>query len=306
LRTVSWIAREHATTTLPAPSSLKALRRIARPSSAPLPMIGFGNPLLDGPDSRYAELAKRARDTQRCPDRRLLRRSGEVAALQRGVETVATRDGFADLERLKHQTPLPETADELCAVARDVKADTRDLRLGARATEHEVKTLSTRGDLMRYRIVHFATHGTLANQLMGASEPGLILTPPGQATDNDDGYLSASEIAGLRLDADWVILSACNTAAGSGGRSEALSGLAQAFIYAGARALLVSHWAVDSDAAVKLVTAAVREMARNPRVGRGEALRRAALALIDTGAGHEAHPAFWAPFVVVGEGAAQQ
>jgi CHAT domain-containing protein/tetratricopeptide (TPR) repeat protein len=306
LRTVAWLAREHATTVLPAPSSLKALRRIARPSSAPLPMIGFGNPLLDGPDSRYAELAKRARDTQQCPDRRLLRRIGEVAALQRGAETVATRDGHADLERLKHQTPLPETADELCAVARDVKADMRELRLGARATEHEVKTLSTRGDLMRYRIVHFATHGTLANQLMGVAEPGLILTPPSRASDDDDGYLSASEIAGLRLDADWVILSACNTAAGSGGRSEALSGLAQAFIYAGARALLVSHWAVDSDAAVKLVTSAVREMARDPRVGRGEALRRAAVALIDNGAGHEAHPAFWAPFVVVGEGAAQQ
>jgi CHAT domain-containing protein/tetratricopeptide (TPR) repeat protein len=305
LRTVPWLAREHATTILPAPSSLKALRRIARRSSAPLPMIGFGNPLLEGPDGRYAELAKRARDTQRCPDRRLQRGDSGQIALQRGVETVATSGGFADLERLKHQTPLPETADELCAVARDVKADTREMRLGARATEREVKTLSTRGDLMRYRIVHFATHGTLANQLMGVAEPGLILTPPGQASDNDDGYLSASEIAGLRLDADWVILSACNTAAGSGGRSEALSGLAQAFIYAGARALLVSHWAVDSDAAVKLVTAAVREMARDPRVGRGEALRRAALALVDSGAGHEVHPAYWAPFVVVGEGAAQ-
>ena len=83
-----------------------------------------------------------------------------------------------------------------------------------------------------------------ANCKAGA-EPGLILTPPGEATPEDDGYLSASEIAGLKLDADWVILSACNTAAGGAEGAEALSGLARAFFYAGARSLLVSHWAVE-------------------------------------------------------------
>jgi CHAT domain-containing protein len=136
-------------------------------------------------------------------------------------------------------------------------------------------------------------------------EPGLILTPPVVASPEDDAYLSASEIAGLKLDADLVILSACNTAAG-GASSETLSGLARAFIYAGTRALLVSHWSVDSRAAVKLVTAAVTEMARNPRVGRAEALRRSMLDLIDKGTPEEAHPAYWAPFAVVGEGAARQ
>jgi len=81
-----------------------------------------------------------------------------------------------------------------------------------------------------------------------------------------------------------------------------LSGLARAFIYAQARALLVSHWEVYSDATVKLITAAVREMARDPKVGRAEALRRSMLALIENGNPSEAHPAYWAPFVVVGEG----
>jgi CHAT domain-containing protein len=111
----------------------------------------------------------------------------------------------------------------------------------------------------------------------------------------DDGFLSASEIAGLKLNADWVLLSACNTAAGGVDNAEALSGLARAFIYAQARALLVSHWAVDSDATV--------EMARDAGVERAEAMRRSMLALIDKGEPGEAHPALWAPFVVVGEGA---
>ena len=153
-------------------------------------------------------------------------------------------------------------------------------------------------------MLHFATQGVLAGQLDGTHEPGLILTPPDKATEEDDGYLAASEIASLKLDADWVILSACNTAAGAATSAEALSGLARAFIYAQARALLVSHWEVYSDATVKLIATAIREMARDAKVGRAEALRRSMLALIDKGEPHEAHPAYWAPFVVVGEGSA--
>ena len=304
-RAIAWLARQHATTVLPAVSSLKALRRVARPSAATKPIIGFGNPLLDGRGTRYAQLAKLARDNQRCPDSR----PQQVAShdgLRTGVTPVATRNVLADLAHLRIQTPLPETADELCAVARDLRADTSEMRLGARATEREIKALSERGTLAQYRIVHFATHGTLAGQLSGTTEPGLILTPPATATPEDDGYLSASEIAALKLDADWVILSACNTAAGGATGAEALSGLAQAFFYAQARALLVSHWEVYSDATVKLITSAVGAIARDKSLGRAEALRRAMLAMIDKGEPNEAHPSYWAPFVVVGEGAAQK
>jgi CHAT domain-containing protein len=116
--------------------------------------------------------------------------------------------------QLRLAEPLPETADELCAVAHDIGADACEVRLDARATEREVKALSRSGELAKYRIVHFATHGAMAGELSGALEPGLVLTPPLDASDEDDGYLSASEIAALKLDADWVILSACNTAAG--------------------------------------------------------------------------------------------
>jgi CHAT domain-containing protein len=299
-KSIAWLVRDHALTVLPAVSSLKALRGVSHVSAATRPLIGFGNPLLDGPDGRYAEYAKLARKKQSCPAT-VLQRVAEFLGVRNGVSPVALRSGLADGARLRSLMPLPETADELCAVARDIGANVRDIRLGAHATEHEVKALSKSGELARYRIVHFATHGAMAGELKGSSEPGLILTPPDKASEDDDGYLSASEIAGLKLDADWVILSACNTAAGTASNAEALSGLARAFIYAQARALLVSHWAVDSNATVKLITAAMREIVRD-KVGRAEALRRAMLALIDSGDPHSAHPAYWAPFIVVGEG----
>src|SRR5262245_47996272 len=119
----------------------------------------------------------------------------------------------------------------------------------------------------------------------------------------DDGLLTASEVAQLELDADWIVLSACNTAAGEKGDAEALSGLARAFFYAKARALLVSHWYVVSDAAVKLTTTAFSELRTNPRIGRAEALRRSMTKMITKGMPEEAHPEYWAPFVLVGEGA---
>ena len=200
--------------------------------------------------------------------------------------------------------PLPETADELCDVAQDLGADPKThLYVGAKATETEIKRLSDTGTLATYKVVHFATHGALAGELSGATEPGLIMTPPEHASQADDGYLSASEIASLKLDADWVILSACNTAAGDASGAEALSGLARAFFYAGARSLLVSHWAVNSDATVKLITKAVAALKGDPKIDRAEALRRSMLSMIDGGRDYEAHPAFRAPFVLVGEGA---
>jgi len=146
--------------------------------------------------------------------------------------------------------PLHDTADELCAVAKNLRLAPDDILLGAKATETTLKKL----DLTKYRVIHLATHGTVASEIEGTSEPGLILTPPTEQTELDDGYLSASEVAALKLDADWVILSACNTADGGAQGTEA-------------------SWI------------------------------HAMLAMIDKGDVCEAHPAFWAPFVVVGEGA---
>jgi CHAT domain-containing protein len=315
-RAAAWLVRSHAVTVLPTVASLKALRRARRPSAAQRkPMIGFGNPLLDGypggptDDAEAAQIAKdhaewaaEAREHQQCPE--TLQQVAAHTGSHLGVARIQTRRGLADVAYLRRQTPLPETADELCTVAHAVQADARDIHLGAQATEGALKALSRNGDLARYRMVLFATHGAMAGEIDGTHEPGLILTPPATATEEDDGYLSASEIATLKLDADWVILSACNTAAGGAANAEALSGMARAFIYAQARALLVSHWAVYSDATVSLITTAVSEMARDTRVGPAEAMRRSMLALIEKGSPEQAHPAYWAPFVVVGEGAA--
>ena len=135
--------------------------------------------------------------------------------------------------------------------------------------------------------------------MKGLAEPSLVLSLPKQPTEFDDGLLIASEVAQLKLNADWVVLSACNTIAGDKPGAEALSGLARSFFYAGARALLVSHWAVDSQATVKLVTGAFAALAGEPDAPHAEVMRQSMLALVKAG-GHEAHPAFWAPFVVVG------
>ena len=302
----AWLARRHAISVLPAVSSLRALRQFARPSQANKPLIGFGNPLLDGPDARFSQRAAAARARQHC------RKSAAAitptatrngAPLSRAVNSITMRSGLADVGSLRRQVPLPETANELCIVAQQLAAEPGEINLGSRARERRIKALSASGTLAQYRSIHFATHATLAGQLKGTSEPGLILTPPEAATAEDDGYLSGSEIASLRLDADWVILSACNTAGGAdGANTEALSGLARVFFYAGARALMVSHWEVYSDATVKLITKAVRTLANDRSAGRAEALRRAMLDMIDNGTQRETHPSYWAPFVVVGEG----
>lgn len=303
---IAWLAKSHAVTILPAAASLTALRRVGKPSAARRPMIGFGNPLLDGNPVKYphhTEWAALARQRQACAAL-TGKKLASATYRSRGVMRMAMAGGRADLGHLRSQSPLYDTADELCAVAKELRLASDDILLGARATEATIKHLSQRGQLEQYRVLHFATHGAVAGEIVGTAEAGLLLTPPKVASEIDDGYLSASEVAALKLDADWVILSACNTAAGGAKGAEALSGLARAFIYAGARALLVSHWAVDSAATVRLITAAVGATARDTGLGRAEALRRAMLTMINADDARQAHPSFWAPFVLVGEGSA--
>jgi CHAT domain-containing protein len=113
------------------------------------------------------------------------------------------------------------------------------------------------------------------------AEPALVLSLPAKATTFDDGLLTSSEVAQLKLNADWVVLSACNTAAAGKPGAEALSGLARAFFYAGARALLVSHWAVESEPAVKLMTTMFADIAKNPKLTTAEALQQGMIAVME-------------------------
>jgi CHAT domain-containing protein len=123
------------------------------------------------------ERANLAHAKQHCPDTRpqgVAAHAGPHA----GLASIDTRGSLADLAQLRLLAPLPETADELCAVASDLKAERQAIRLGATATEREVKRLSASGDLAQYRIVHFATHGARAGELDRTHEPGLILHRP--------------------------------------------------------------------------------------------------------------------------------
>jgi CHAT domain-containing protein/tetratricopeptide (TPR) repeat protein len=300
---VKWLGRERAITVLPSVASLKALRDRARASAAGKAFIGFGNPLLDSEASRPR--ANLARQKQRCGNPAPRVESAHLAAAQPPVIDGLLRGNLADVTALRQQVALPETADELCAVAREIGAGDEDVLLGTRMTEAAIKDLSGKGALRNYRVIHFATHGLVSGEtalfLTGQAEPALLFTPPQAASETDDGLLTASEVTQLKLDADWIVMSACNTAAGGAHSSEALSGLAKAFFYAGARSLLVSHWAVDSDAAVAITTGAFAAMKADSTIGRAEALRRSLIALMDKG-GRNAHPSIWAPFVVVGEG----
>jgi CHAT domain-containing protein len=211
------------------------------------------------------------------------------------------RGAGIDRARLAEALPqLPDTADELTAVAKDLGVPMSDIHVGADASETTVKRLA----LTDYRIVYFATHGLIAGDVKGVSEPSLALSIPQKPSALDDGLLTASEVAQLKLNADWVVLSACNTIAGDKPGAEALSGLARAFFYAGARALLVTHWAVDSEAATRLTTSTFDLLKAEPRIGRAEALRRAMLAYLNDGSSPKnAYPAYWGPFALIGEGA---
>jgi CHAT domain-containing protein len=279
---IDWLIRSHAVTILPSVASLKVLRGGTQASTARKPMIAFADPVFSKA-ARAQQVAMRG-----------------IVSFYRGTQIDVAAIG-------EHLPQLPGTRREAQQVAAELKAEPDDLRLGLAATEAAVKEEK----LDQYRIVYFATHGLVSGDLEGfaksQAEPALVLTIPDKPDDRDDGLLTASEIAQLRLDADWAVLSACNTAADDRPGAEALSGLARAFFYAGARSLVVSHWSVSDEATASLMIGTFRASARDPKLSHAEALRQSILAMIEEAKSDiEADPRLWAPFVVVGEPAKPQ
>jgi CHAT domain-containing protein len=303
-RKVRWLARTHAVTTVPSISAVLTLRKLPVGTSSRQPLIGFGDPLFS------KEQADEAAKDAAAYDDKPIQLAG-ATNLTRGMplkrRSSPKLDGVDRME-LAQLPRLPDTAEELKSIALALQADpAKVLNLGKDASEKHVKTMN----LSKFKIVAFATHGLVPGELDGLSQPALALTAPAVADSDGDGLLTMEEILALKLDADWVVLSACNTAAGAVAGAEAASGLGRAFFYAGTRALLLTNWSVHSESARELITDLFKRQADDPKLTRGEALRQAMMALVD-GPGYigadgktefaYAHPLFWAPYSVIGDG----
>jgi len=280
-KTAAWLANKYAISIMPSATALVTMRAYAKKESAEEPFIGFGDPVFSDDDGVIDVVQTRG-----------------VRVIQRAA--INTRS-MSDLPN------LPETREELQKIARALGATEDNIYLGNKATEQNVKN----AELNNYRVVAFATHGLVAGDLDGLEQPALALTPPEQVDEENDGLLQMGEVLGLDLNAGWVILSACNTASGDKSlANEGLTGLTQAFFYAGSRALLVSLWPVESTSTQLLTTTMFSAAVKDNKLGRSASLQVARKRLID-GPGYMqngkelfsyAHPIFWSAFIAVGEG----
>lgn len=308
-RAVPWLARQVAVTQLPSVNALVTLRALPPGDANRRTFAGFGDPLFN-----TQQLAEANAEQQKplmlaqATTRRLPLRNLKVERVSApATEESPQQPTVTNSSRLAQVPRLPDTADEIQEIARVLKAnDSDDVFLRLRATEEQVKNTN----LANRRVLVFATHGLVPGELDGLNQPALALTAPELTGGKGDGLLTMDEVLGLKLNADWVVLSACNTAAGGDG--EAISGLGRAFFYAGTRALLVTHWPVETTSARALTTGVFRRQAETPALTRAQALRATMLDLVDAGGYTDpasgktlyayAHPLFWAPYALVGDG----
>lgn len=279
LRRTPWLLRDKAVDLLPTVSSLRTLRQLnrGRRVAATDPLLAFADPDFGG---------------------------GRLPAPGEPVQ--ATARGFADYfedghpmrSALRSLPPLPGARVEGQALVSALGGAPDSLLTGQAASKAELLERNADGRLSRVRVIEFATHGLVAGSATWLAEPALALAVGDRP---EDELLLASEASTLRLNADWVLLSACNTASRDGPEAEGLSGLSRAFFFAGAHSLLVSHWPVRDDIAPRLVPAILLAERDAPGIGRAEALRRASLAILDDPTLRAANPANWAPFSLIGE-----
>jgi CHAT domain-containing protein len=288
-RTAAWLVRDFAITQTPGAAAFVTLRNVEAQSLASQPLIGFGDP----------QFRLGATGNERPSS------AGSPAAGNRGVRNlvvIANADQASTYSvdgcfRYANIPALPETRGELIALAGALGADpTSTLVLGAAATRKAVLTTPL-GDR---RVVAFATHGLLPGEIPGQSKPALAMAAT--ADPDESPLLTLDDVLSLKLDAQWVVLSACNTA-GAERDGMAMSGLVRGFFFAGTRSVLATHWAVESEASRQLVSAIFSDYAKEPKSGRAASLRHAQLAMIDgtLGNGRYAHPFYWAPYALFGD-----
>ncbi|WP_337189102.1 CHAT domain-containing protein [Phenylobacterium sp.] len=279
-RKVAWLgAKVDSALVLSAASFMQS--RAFAPSQAKQSFLGFADPLTPGrADTRaYSSVVRR----------------GVSLRTERDISDICENTRLALLQ----MPPLPDTADEVRAVSASIGgASDAHVVVGGAFTDD---SLRARNDLSDYKVLYFATHGLLPQPSACLPEPALMTSV---GSGDSDGLLDTSEILDLKLDADLVVLSACDTggagadpsATGLQGGGEALGGLTRAVIYAGGRSLIVSHWSVDSVATVKLMTG----MFSAEATSQAQALTRSQLTLQQDP--EFSHPYYWAPFTIVGDG----
>lgn len=284
-RRLPWLVRSMAVSHVPSISSWLALSGAAERSDA----AGF----IAWADPQFTE--------QAVPDDRPLRAVRASLRLQGRVSRASPpamlASGMLALPR------LPETRREAQAVARALRAVAdADILAGSAATRRSVIERSASGDLARRSVVMFATHGLVPSQFPGLDQPALAMAH--DASGPAGSMLTLDDVLGLRLNADWVILSACNTASADSVGGDPLSGLSRGFFFAGASALLVTHWEVESESAAEITTRTIEAYASSSTLSRAQSLQRASTALIDAKDTplEWSHPAYWAPYALVGDG----
>ena len=303
-RQTPWLLRKAAISYLPSVSALVTLRSVASSKAQRSPFIGFGDPDFGKHASAAVAVSRGTRNLK-------ISQAPKFDEIKHGIDSsdstsTAAQVAAAAVVEVPELAALPDTRDEITAIATALSADlTKDTFFGAQATPQNVIS----ANLKSRRIVAFATHGLVAGDLPGLDQPALALSPtPGQ--DIYSGLLKLEEVLKLSLDADLVVLSACNTAASDGSGSEAVSGLVRGFFYAGSRSVLATHWPVETVSARQLVTHLFERYSKVEGLSRAKSLQRAMLEVLDKEVAKDgrgsainayAHPAFWAPYALYGD-----
>ncbi|HEX7758110.1 MAG TPA: CHAT domain-containing protein [Caulobacteraceae bacterium] len=269
----SWLARSKVLETSVGSAAFVRLRQV-KASSAPNPIFAFADPTPQGDNLQAAAQL-----------------SGERSLP--GITKISTGNGacIAEARAILGFEPLPDSLSEARSAVSAFGSDTSAAVMAGQAFTDTAVT--ARSDLKSYRVLLFATHAALPSSNRCWPDPFLITTKAEGALS--DGVLDTMEIGGLNLDANLVVLSACDTAAGDT-NGQALGGLAQSFFFAGSRAVLVSHWAVNSRATAALITGVLAAEAKGATPG--QALTQAEQTLMDDPA--LSHPYYWAAFALVG------